>query len=135
MACSCKPPKAAPARGIFRYHALNLFSWLLRLPLLKAVPQPGGQAAIANEVKRIHALTAAGVPVAPLVAQGPVGSGGRGAEPAARRGTAAAAAAATGSVASGSQDHHHHHHGHHSGVGHGLGRPAAVLHGPTSCQT
>lgn len=62
--------KAAPARGIFRYHALNLFSWLLRLPLLKAVPQPGGTAAIANEVKRIQTLTAAGVPVAPLVAHG-----------------------------------------------------------------
>ncbi|WP_223786668.1 hypothetical protein [Marinicella meishanensis] len=60
--------KAAPARGIFRYHALNLFSWLLRLPLLKAVPQPGGQAAIANEVKRLQTLMAAGVPVAPLVA-------------------------------------------------------------------
>lgn len=60
--------KAAPARGIFRYHALNLFSWLLRLPLLKAVPQPGGTAAIANEIKRLNALQQAGVLVPKIIA-------------------------------------------------------------------
>lgn len=53
--------KAAPARGIFRYHALNLFSWLLRLPLLKAVPQPGGKQAIANEINRLQSLKNDGV--------------------------------------------------------------------------
>lgn len=50
--------KAAPARGIFRYYGLNLFSKLLRLPLLKAVPQPGGEAAISNELNRITHLKA-----------------------------------------------------------------------------
>ncbi|TDR23603.1 lipopolysaccharide kinase InaA family protein [Marinicella litoralis] len=60
--------KTAPARGVFRYHALNLFSWLMRLPLLKAVPQPGGKQAIANEVHRIQQLTKAGVNVAELLA-------------------------------------------------------------------
>jgi tRNA A-37 threonylcarbamoyl transferase component Bud32 len=60
--------KAAPARGIFRYHALNFFSWLMRLPLLKAVPQPGGEAAIANEKKRLTQLAAAGILVPEVVA-------------------------------------------------------------------
>ncbi len=60
--------KAAPARGVFRYHALNLFSWLLRLPLLKAVPQPGGDAAIQNEINRIQDLAAKGVLVPPIIA-------------------------------------------------------------------
>ncbi len=60
--------KAAPARGVFRYYALNLFSWLLRLPLLKAVPQPGGKQAIANEIKRLTALQQAGVLVPKIIA-------------------------------------------------------------------
>jgi tRNA A-37 threonylcarbamoyl transferase component Bud32 len=60
--------KTTPARGIFRYHALNFFSWLMRLPLLKAVPQPGGNKAIANEVNRIKQLTNAGVSVPELLA-------------------------------------------------------------------
>lgn len=60
--------KAAPARGVFRYHALNLFSWLLRLPLLKAVPQPGGDAAIKNEIKRIEDLAEQGVLVPKIIA-------------------------------------------------------------------
>jgi tRNA A-37 threonylcarbamoyl transferase component Bud32 len=60
--------KAAPARGIFRYYALNLFSWLLRLPLLKAVPQPGGKEAIANEVRRLKSLRATGVLVPEVLA-------------------------------------------------------------------
>lgn len=60
--------KAAPARGLFRYHALNFFSWLLRLPLLKAVPQPGGNLAIANEVKRLQTLSKAGILVPRLIA-------------------------------------------------------------------
>ncbi len=48
--------KSAPARGVFRYHALNFFSWMLRLPLLKAVPQPGGSQAIQTEIRRIKSL-------------------------------------------------------------------------------
>lgn len=60
--------KATPARGEFRYHALNFFSWMMRLPLLKAVPQPGGNQAIANEVGRINQLTKAGVKVPEILA-------------------------------------------------------------------
>lgn len=60
--------KTAPARGVFRYHALNLFSWVLRLPLLKAVPQPGGELAIANELQRLTALKDAGVLVPEVLA-------------------------------------------------------------------
>jgi len=60
--------KAAPSRGVFRYHALNLFSRLLRLPLLKAVTQPGGNTAIANEIKRIQSLASLGILVPEIVA-------------------------------------------------------------------
>jgi len=62
--------KAAPARGLFRYHALNLFSQMMQLPLLKAVPQPGGETAISNERSRLTQLTAAGVPVPEVLAHG-----------------------------------------------------------------
>ncbi len=60
--------KAAPARGVFRYHALNFFSWLMRIPLLKAVPQPGGDAAINTEIKRIQQLASHGILVPELIA-------------------------------------------------------------------
>ncbi len=60
--------KAAPARGIFRYQALNFFSWAMRLPLLKAVPQPGGSHAIVNEINRLQTMSSAGVLVPDLVA-------------------------------------------------------------------
>lgn len=59
--------KAAPARGFFRYHALNLFSRILRLPLLKAVPQPGGNAAIQTGVNRIKALDSCDVLVPQII--------------------------------------------------------------------
>ncbi len=62
--------KAAPARGIFRYHALNLFSKALRLPLLKAVPQPGGEAAILNETIRLTSLAENNINVPKLLAHG-----------------------------------------------------------------
>ncbi len=60
--------KSAPARGVFRYHALNFFSWMLRLPLLKAVPQPGGSEAIQTEIRRIKSLAANDINVPELVA-------------------------------------------------------------------
>lgn len=59
--------KAAPPRGYWRYRVLNLFSFLLRLPLLKAVPQPGGNMAIQNGVMRIKTLTSLGVLVPELI--------------------------------------------------------------------
>ncbi len=61
--------KSAPARGIFRYYALNIFSFILRTPLLKAVPQKGGQIALDTEVKRITSLTKNGVRVPKIIAQ------------------------------------------------------------------
>ncbi len=61
--------KAAPPRGVFRYHALNFFSWLLRIPLLKAVPQPGGNQAINNEINRINQLAEAGISVPQIMAR------------------------------------------------------------------
>ncbi len=60
--------KSAPARGVFRYHALNFFSWMLRLPLLKAVPQPGGSEAIQTEIRRIESLAANDVCVPEIIA-------------------------------------------------------------------
>ena len=59
--------KAAPARGVFRYHTLNLFSRMLRLPLLKAVLQPGGNAAIKNEIHRIQTFASQGVLVPEII--------------------------------------------------------------------
>lgn len=60
--------KAAGARGFWRYKALNFFSWILRLPLLRAVPQPGGNVAIQNGIKRIKILTSHGILVPELIA-------------------------------------------------------------------
>lgn len=53
--------KAAPARGVFRYHALNLFSKIMCLPLLKAVPQPGGNKALKTEARRLTEMSKANV--------------------------------------------------------------------------
>ena len=60
--------KSAPARGVFRYHALNLFSKLLRTPILKAVPQLGGQTALKTEVQRIKQLAEEEIPVPEICA-------------------------------------------------------------------
>ncbi len=63
--------KSAPARGVFRYYALNLFSKVLRIPLLKAVPQKGGQTALDLEVERITCLKKNGILVPELMAKEP----------------------------------------------------------------
>lgn len=63
--------KSAPARGIFRYHLLNLFSKLLRTPLLKAVPQKGGQIALDIEIQRIKQLKENGILVPDICAVSP----------------------------------------------------------------
>jgi tRNA A-37 threonylcarbamoyl transferase component Bud32 len=60
--------KSAPARGIFRYHVLNLFSKILRTPLLKAVPQHGGKLALKTELLRINTLKKNGVLVPEICA-------------------------------------------------------------------
>lgn len=61
--------KSAPERGFWRYQALNMFSYLFRLPLLKAVPQQGGRIALNTEIKRLKQLSRATVAVPELVAQ------------------------------------------------------------------
>jgi len=60
--------KSAPARGVFRYHALNIFSKILRTPILKAVPQLGGSTALKTEIKRIQQLQAEGILVPEICA-------------------------------------------------------------------
>lgn len=63
--------KSAPARGYFRYMVLNVFSKLLRTPLLKAVPQKGGQIALDIEIQRIEKLKSNGILVPEIVAFAP----------------------------------------------------------------
>jgi len=63
--------KSAPGMGVFRYHGLNIFSSLLRLPLLKAVPQKGDQMALDIEVKRIECLHDNGVLTPKVIAKEP----------------------------------------------------------------
>jgi len=63
--------KSTPARGMFRYHALNLFSKLFRAPLLKAVPQKGEQTALDLEAERITSLKKRGILVPELMAKEP----------------------------------------------------------------
>lgn len=59
--------KSIPAKGFFRYHMLNLFSKMMRLSLLKAVPQPGGQQALETEVRRLTELSKAGFLVPKII--------------------------------------------------------------------
>jgi tRNA A-37 threonylcarbamoyl transferase component Bud32 len=54
------------ARGAWRFALLNGLARLLRLPMLRAAPAPGGKAQQATEVARLKALAAAGVPVPKL---------------------------------------------------------------------
>jgi tRNA A-37 threonylcarbamoyl transferase component Bud32 len=61
--------KSAPARGIFRYYVLNIFSSILSAPLLKAVPQKGGQVALDTESKRIKLLKLNGIIVPNIIAE------------------------------------------------------------------
>jgi hypothetical protein len=56
-----------PARGPWRYRALNALAGVLRMPLLKAAPAYGGPRAQAIEVNRLRSLAAAGLPVPPLL--------------------------------------------------------------------
>ncbi len=60
--------KIAPARGFWRYRALNFFSRVTGLTLLRAVPQPGGVDALVTERNRIKQLNQAGVLVPQIFA-------------------------------------------------------------------
>ena len=54
--------------GMGRYRAMAVLAGLLRLPVLRPVPNPGGPAAIATEVRRLHELAACGVRVPVVLA-------------------------------------------------------------------
>ncbi|MCF6299992.1 MAG: hypothetical protein L3J52_02575 [Proteobacteria bacterium] len=62
--------KATPARGVMRYWALNMFSKIMHLPLLKAVPQPGGYEAIQTEARRLAEMSKAKVLVPAVIHKG-----------------------------------------------------------------
>ncbi|SDM74001.1 hypothetical protein SAMN05428957_11413 [Oryzisolibacter propanilivorax] len=60
--------RAGPRRSRTGYRALALAARVLRLPVLTPVPTPGGRAAIATEVRRLHELQARGVRVPQVLA-------------------------------------------------------------------
>jgi hypothetical protein len=61
--------KAGPRHGKLRYRALAAMSGLLRLDVLTPVPNPGGEAAIAIEARRLRQLRDAGLRVPAVLAQ------------------------------------------------------------------
>ena len=65
--------KAGPRHGKLRYHLLAAIASVLRLDVLKPVPNPGGDAAIAIEARRLRALGALGLRVPTVLAEQPDG--------------------------------------------------------------
>ncbi len=65
--------KAGPRHGKLGYHVLALLAATLQLDMLKPVPNPGGDAAIAIEAQRLRELGAAGLRVPAVLAQQPDG--------------------------------------------------------------
>lgn len=61
--------KAGPRHGKLRYHVLAAISHLLRLDVLAPVPNPGGEAAIEIEARRLRQLGTAGLRVPTVLAQ------------------------------------------------------------------
>ncbi len=61
--------KAGPRHGKWGYRLLGLIARLLRLDVLTPVPNPGGEAAIAIEGRRLRELGAAGLRVPTVLAQ------------------------------------------------------------------
>lgn len=60
--------KAGAPLGTGRYRAMALLSTLLRLQVLRPVPNPGGRSAIATEVRRLRDLQARGLRVPTVLA-------------------------------------------------------------------
>ena len=60
--------RAGPPHGMGRYRAMAVLAAVLRLEMLRPVPNPGGPAAIATEVRRLHELSARGVRVPVVLA-------------------------------------------------------------------
>ncbi|RZL95121.1 MAG: hypothetical protein EOP82_03435 [Variovorax sp.] len=65
--------KAGARHGKARYHLLAAIAGALRLDVLTPVPNPGGEAAIEIEARRLRALGAAGLRVPAVLAQQPDG--------------------------------------------------------------
>ena len=60
--------RAGAPHGAGRYRAMGVLAGLLRLEILRPVPNPGGPAAIATEVQRLQALGARGLRVPTVLA-------------------------------------------------------------------
>ena len=60
--------RARAPNSLLGYRLLGLLARLLHLPVLQAIPNPGGTAAIATEVQRLQQLASAGVRVPELLA-------------------------------------------------------------------
>lgn len=65
--------RAGAPHGTGRYRAMAVLAGLLRLPVLRPVPNPGGPAAIATEVQRLQDLAARGIRVPVVLASVPHG--------------------------------------------------------------
>jgi hypothetical protein len=65
--------RAGAPHGPGRYRAMAVLARLLQLPVLRPVPNPGGTAAIATEVRRLTDLAARGIRVPAVVAAQPGG--------------------------------------------------------------
>jgi tRNA A-37 threonylcarbamoyl transferase component Bud32 len=61
--------KAGPRHGMARYRLLGLAAGLFRLDVLRPVPNPGGEAAIAIEARRLRQLAQAGLRVPVVLAE------------------------------------------------------------------
>ncbi len=65
--------KVGPSIPMWRYRALRVAAQLLSVPVLQPVINPGGQAAIATEVRRLRDLAARGLRVPAVLASEPDG--------------------------------------------------------------
>ncbi len=65
--------RAGAPHGMGRYRAMAVLAAVLRLPVLRPVPNPGGPAAIATEVRRLTDLAARGIRVPTVLAALPQG--------------------------------------------------------------
>ena len=65
--------KVGPSIPMWRYRALRVTAQLLSVPVLQPVINPGGQAAIATEVRRLRDLAARGLRVPAVLASEPDG--------------------------------------------------------------
>ena len=65
--------RAGAGNSPWRYRLMSVAAALLRLPVLRPVPNPGGQAAVAIEVRRLRDLAAHGLRVPEVLACEPGG--------------------------------------------------------------